>query len=66
LLTTTGQIVDNVGRKGSPVDPTNTDPRVEGVRKLLRYIKDDAEVEATTIHTVGEKGFDGFLYAIRK
>ncbi|KAJ7921370.1 O-methyltransferase [Mycena leptocephala] len=59
-------IVDNVGRKGSPVDPTNTDPRVEGVRKLLRYIKDDAEVEATTIHTVGEKGFDGFLYAIRK
>jgi hypothetical protein len=31
----------------------------------LRYIKDDGEVEATTIHTVGEKGYDGFLYAIR-
>ena len=26
----------------------------------------DEEVEATTIATVGEKGFDGFTYAIRK
>ncbi|KAJ6545435.1 O-methyltransferase [Mycena capillaripes] len=59
-------IVDNVGRKGRPADPSVTDPSQEGVRELLRYIKDDAEVEATTIHTVGEKGFDGFLYAIRK
>ena len=26
----------------------------------------DEEVEATTIATVGEKGYDGFTYAIRK
>ncbi|KAK7007587.1 O-methyltransferase-domain-containing protein [Favolaschia claudopus] len=59
-------IVDNVGRNGRPADLDDHDAKVEGVRGLLRYIKDDAEVEATTIHTVGEKGFDGFLYAIRK
>ncbi|KAJ7119713.1 O-methyltransferase [Mycena epipterygia] len=47
-------------------DPANTNASVEGVRGLLRYIKDDDEVEATTIHTVGEKGFDGFLYAVKK
>ncbi|KAJ7911846.1 O-methyltransferase family 3 protein [Mycena leptocephala] len=58
-------IVDNVGRNGDLVDPINKNSKVEGVRKLLRYIKDDGEVEATTIHTVGEKGYDGFLYAIR-
>jgi len=59
-------MVDNVGRNGRPADSTNTNSSVEGVRELLRYIKDDTDVEATTIHTVGEKGFDGFLYAIRK
>ncbi|KAJ6603257.1 O-methyltransferase-domain-containing protein [Mycena vulgaris] len=59
-------IVDNVGRSGRPADPTNKTTQIEGVRALLRYIKDDKEVEATTIHTVGEKGFDGFLYAVLK
>ncbi|KAJ7472530.1 O-methyltransferase, partial [Mycena latifolia] len=57
-------IVDNFGRSGAVADPSNTKPSVEGVRALLRYIKDDLEVEATTIHTVGAKGFDGFLYAV--
>ncbi|KAJ7644670.1 O-methyltransferase [Roridomyces roridus] len=59
-------IVDNTGRKGRLVDPTDMDPSVEGTRELLRFIKDDPEVEATTIHTVGEKGFDGFTFAYRK
>lgn len=58
------QIVDNVGRKGLVGDPSYTDDSVEGVRNLLKYIKGDPEVEATTIATVGEKGYDGFLYAI--
>ncbi|KAJ7059741.1 O-methyltransferase [Mycena amicta] len=59
-------IVDNVGRRGRLIDPENKDPSIEGTRALLKYIKDDPEVEATTIHTVGEKGFDGFLYALVK
>ncbi|KAF7351917.1 hypothetical protein MVEN_01153500 [Mycena venus] len=59
-------MVDNVGQSGGPGEPHVTHPYIEGVRELLRYIKDDIEVEATTIHTVGEKGFDGFLYAYRK
>ena len=60
------QIVDNVVRRGLVADPTYTDDRVEGVRDLLRYLKTDRDVEATTMATVGEKGLDGFLYAIRK
>ncbi|KAJ6566569.1 O-methyltransferase MdmC [Mycena capillaripes] len=58
-------IVDNVGQ-GWPVDPSNTEPGIEGARELLRYVKEDTEIEATVIHTVGAKGFDGFMYAICK
>jgi len=38
----------------------------EGIREIVRSLKGDAEFEATTIATVGEKGFDGFLYCLRE
>jgi len=59
-------IVDNVVRFGRVADPEYTDNNVEGVRALLKAIQGDEEVEATTIGTVGEKGYDGFIYAIKK
>ncbi|KAL0945951.1 hypothetical protein HGRIS_012229 [Hohenbuehelia grisea] len=59
-------IVDNVGRRGRVADPSQTDESLEGVRALLAALKDDPEVEGTTIATVGEKGFDGFLYSVCK
>ncbi|KAF7367167.1 tRNA threonylcarbamoyladenosine dehydratase [Mycena sanguinolenta] len=59
-------IVDNVVRFGRVADPEYSDANVEGVRALLRALKDDADVAATTIATVGDKGYDGFVYAIRK
>jgi len=58
-------IVDNVVRNGKVADPEYMDSRVEGVRRLLEVIKADPEVSATTISTVGEKGYDGFTYAIK-
>ncbi|KIJ44114.1 hypothetical protein M422DRAFT_60228 [Sphaerobolus stellatus SS14] len=58
-------IVDNVVRYGRVSDPEQKDNATEGVRRLLDYIKDDKEVDATTLSTVGEKGYDGFLYALR-
>ncbi len=59
-------IVDNVVRNGRVADPEQSDPSIEGVRRLLEYIQKDSTVEATTLSTVGEKGYDGFLYAINK
>ncbi|KAG6906593.1 hypothetical protein DXG01_012996 [Tephrocybe rancida] len=59
-------IVDNVVRRGRVADLSYTDDNVVGVRRLLEVLKGDKEVQATTIATVGEKGYDGFLYAIRK
>ena len=58
--------MDNVVRNGRVADPECTDERIEGVRKLLKAIEGDEEVEATTIATVGDKGYDGFIYAIKK
>ena len=57
--------MDNFVRNGRVADPAFSDPSTEGVRALLNALKDDKEVDATTIATVGEKGYDGFLYAIR-
>ena len=60
-------IVDNVVRHGRVADLSIKDDKdVEGVRELLRYIQGNDAVEATTIATVGRKGYDGFLYAVRK
>lgn len=58
--------MDNVVRYGRVADPTQSDANIEGVRNLLNSLKDDKDVEATTIGTVGEKGYDGFIYAVRK
>ncbi|TFY78509.1 hypothetical protein EWM64_g5499 [Hericium alpestre] len=58
-------IVDNVVRNGLVAIPEHTHPSSEGVRALLNHLKDDKEVEATTLATVGEKGYDGFLYTIK-
>jgi len=59
-------IVDNVVRRGLVADPNYSDENVEGVRALLKLIQGDEEVDAISIGMVGEKGHDGFLYAIRK
>lgn len=60
------QIVDNVVRYGRVGDTSYSDASVEGVRVLLEALKDDKDVKATTIGMVGEKGYDGFLYAVRQ
>ena len=59
-------IVDNVVRRGRVADPAQTDEGIEGVRRLLKHVKQDKGIESSTIATVGEKGYDGFLYAIKK
>lgn len=59
------QIVDNMVRNGSVANPDANDEAAEGVRALLRRLKGDTEVDATTITTLGDNRYDGFLYAVR-
>ena len=57
-------IADNVVRKGEVVDPNSTDPRVRAVQRLHDLIAAEPRVSATTIQTVGSKGYDGFTLAV--
>ncbi|KAJ8081683.1 hypothetical protein PM082_007529 [Marasmius tenuissimus] len=59
-------IIDNMIRGGGVSDPSNTEPYNVKIRELLEFLKDDTEVEATTIGTVGVKGYDGFSYIVKK
>ena len=53
-----------VVREGALVDDANTDPSVLGVRRLHERLSRDERVAATTLQTVGAKGYDGITLAI--
>jgi predicted O-methyltransferase YrrM len=57
-------IADNVVRNGAVIDPTTEDPRVQGVRRFNELLAAEPRVTATTLQTVGSKGYDGFTLAI--
>ena len=59
-------IGDNVVRDGDVIDATNTDPSVQGVRRMNEIIATEPRLTATAIQTVGSKGYDGFMIAIVK
>ena len=57
-------IVDNVVRKGEVANPGSTDPMVVGVRRFNEVLAAERRVSATTIQTVGSKGYDGITIAL--
>lgn len=57
-------IVDNVVRNGALIDERSTDPNVIGVRRLHDLIAQEPRVSATTLQTVGAKGYDGLTFAL--
>jgi predicted O-methyltransferase YrrM len=57
-------IVDNVIRAGAVTDASSTDLSVQGVRQLNAMLATEKRVSATTIQTVGAKGYDGFTLAV--
>jgi predicted O-methyltransferase YrrM len=57
-------VIDNVIRDGAVIDADSTDPDVQGVRRLNQLLAAERRVSATTIQTVGSKGYDGFTMAL--
>ena len=60
----TAIVGDNVVREGAVIDSSSDDPRVRGVRGFHEVLATDPRVDATTIQTVGSKGYDGFSLAL--
>lgn len=58
-------IIDNVVRDGAVTDDDSDDPRVIGVREVVKAIAMRADLTATAVQTVGVKGWDGFIVVRR-
>ncbi len=56
-------IADNVVRDGTLADP-DAEPPSQAQRHLHQMLADEPRVTATTIQTVGSKGYDGFTLAL--
>jgi predicted O-methyltransferase YrrM len=57
-------LADNVVRDGALADSESDDEKVVAQRRLHEMLADEPRVSATTIQTVGVKGYDGFLIAL--
>lgn len=56
-------ICDNVVRDGQLANADSEDPAIQAQRHLHEQLAAEPRVEATTIQTVGGKGYDGFSIA---
>jgi len=59
-------VTDNVVRGGTLADSGSDDPKVLAQRRLQEMVAAEGRVSATTIQTVGAKGYDGFTIALVK
>ena len=61
-------IADNVIRDGAVIDPASEEPSVQGSRRFHEMLASEQagrqRVSATTIQTVGLKGYDGFTLVL--
>jgi predicted O-methyltransferase YrrM len=56
-------VADNVVRGGTLGDPGEPDEATQAQRRLHEMLAAEPRVDATTVQTVGVKGYDGFLIA---
>ena len=57
-------VTDNVVRDGQIADSDTADPRALGMRRFHELLARGGPWSATTIQTVGNKGYDGFTLAL--
>jgi predicted O-methyltransferase YrrM len=57
-------VADNVVRRGTLGDAADPDEATKAQRRLHETLTGEPRVSATTIQTVGGKGYDGFLLAL--
>lgn len=57
-------VADNVIRDGAVGDPASEDAAAQGSRRFHELLADEPRVAATTIQTVGVKGYDGFTLVL--
>ena len=56
--------VDNVVRRGDLADLSNTEPFVIASRRVVENVGKEPGVDSVVLQTVGEKSYDGWLWAV--
>jgi predicted O-methyltransferase YrrM len=56
--------IDNIVRDGQLADASDTHPYVVGSRKVVENVGKEPGVDSVVIQTVGEKSYDGWLWAV--
>jgi predicted O-methyltransferase YrrM len=57
-------VADNLVRDGALADAGDVDEATKAQRRLHEMLRDEPRVSATTIQTVGVKGYDGFAMVL--
>jgi predicted O-methyltransferase YrrM len=57
-------VVDNVVRGGALAEADAADPAAQGMRRFHELLGREPRAQATTIQTVGAKGYDGFTLVL--
>jgi predicted O-methyltransferase YrrM len=57
-------VIDNVVREGDVVEAASADAATQGVRRMNERIAAEPSVTATTLQTVGGKGYDGLAFVL--
>ncbi len=57
-------VIDNVIRRGKVADPASGDENVQAVREMNERIAARSDVVATSLQTLGAKGWDGLTFAL--
>jgi predicted O-methyltransferase YrrM len=57
-------VADNVVRGGTLAEADSDDPATRAQRRLHEMLSGDSRIAATTIQTVGVKGYDGFTIGL--
>jgi predicted O-methyltransferase YrrM len=65
-LTHPGSVIvaDNVVRGGDVLNAKSVEPAIAGIRRFSELLGAEPRLAATTIQTVGAKGYDGFALAV--
>lgn len=59
-------VADNVVRNGTLAEASSDDPTIQAQRRFHEMLAAESRVSATTIQTVGSKGYDGFTLAMMR
>ena len=58
-------IVDNAVQDFTVAIPEKSNPKIEGIRRLLDHLKTDKDVDGTTLTTIAAERLDGFIFLYR-